>query len=58
MAPEWDEWEEASGGIKGKVGKIEQISRHGDKERKEEGPVSCDNDSRGPERKRLASSLL
>lgn len=43
---------------KGKVGKIEQISRRGDKERKEERPVSGDNERRGPERKRPASSLF
>lgn len=39
---------------KGKGGKIEQISRRGDKERKEERPVSCDNERRT----RPASSLF
>lgn len=39
---------------KGKGGEIEQISRHGDKERKEERPVSCDNERR----KCPASSLF
>lgn len=39
---------------KRKGGKIEQISRRGDKERKEEHPVSCDNERR----KCPASSLF